>query len=188
MAWFRLEPGVDFSMPFSQHCTACSGKDSWSPLCGISAQPQQKVWSPENTRVGILVTHMTWKWRFNEAGAKGQFLLPISKGTCACDERHKIFYLIRTVSYISDLIMSKLIPAPQLPPGIKTDSGRKKYNESKVTESWSTVLLRNKFGGSRPSGTKHTSCDRFLWIGQVLALYLDPQLSLTCCSFMTAFI
>lgn len=61
--WFQLIEewswGVDFPMPLFQHCTACSGKDSWSPHCEISSQLQQKVWSPENIRVGILATYMT---------------------------------------------------------------------------------------------------------------------------------
>lgn len=48
--WIDLRMKLEHlnSMLLFQHCIACSGKDSWSPHGEISAQLQQKVWSPRN--------------------------------------------------------------------------------------------------------------------------------------------
>ena len=126
-----------FSIVLSQHCTACSGRDSWSPHCELSSQLQQKVWSPENMRVGILATHemkVNVQWSRSK---KSQFLFLIFKGVW--DERHKHFYLMGTFSSISDLNMNKLI-SPHHSQKLKLTQGEKKYNGQKFIGSWQTVL------------------------------------------------
>lgn len=121
-----------------QHHTACSGRDSWRPHCEISSQLQQKVWSPENIKVGILAIHRIWKWKFNEAGVKSHsFCFQFSKGHGMKDTN--IFYLMGTFSYISDLTWISLFPLPST--GIHPDSGGKKYDGQEVNEFWKTVLL-----------------------------------------------
>lgn len=177
-----------FSIVLSQHRTACSGRDSWSPHCELSSQLRQKVWSPENMRAEILAAHMKWKWMFNEAGAKSHSLFLIFKG--AWDERHKYFYLMGTFFYISDLNMNKLIShhSQKLKLtrwGGGVGGGRKWPEIYRVLTNSSPCDI---FAGSCSSRREDAFGNQFLWTGEVLALYLYFQLPLTCCFYAVPFI